>query len=531
MNCLAVETEGRVLVVDCGVLFGNDEAGIELLHPGFEYLVSRRDDIEGVVLTHGHEDHLAGVPYLLREIDVPVYGGSYALQLLKSKTAESELNLQPMSRTCAVGETLHLGPFEVTPFAMPHSIIQNTGLLVEMRAGRLLHTGDFKLDIRSADKGSRALNTLRTAAKGGIDLMLCDSTGAEESESAGAESQVLIGLERLFQETHSRIFAAVFSSNIRRIETVLTLSKKYGRKVVLCGRSVQNHFRCASAVSAVDAPTDHIISLDEAVELPRDKVTVLISGTQGEHRSALSRTAAGNHHLLNADPDDLVVLSSRFIPGNELSISRMIDRLLLQGARVIHRGIMPEVHVSGHGGREEIRRAVEAAAPRCFVPIHGTYRHLTACADIAAETGCRQIQIVGNGRILKCDSEGLTAGEIGVPSRRVFVDRGGTLSESAVKERRILGVSGVLCVSAVFDATSVSVQSVGVMSRGVVSSEAAETLHDLISAKAITLAAELDLSRPDPQETLRAGLRAGLRKFLIKQFSREPMVLVTILNG
>lgn len=527
MNCLALESRGRVLIIDCGVMFGNDDAGIDLIHPGFEYLVSRRDDIEGAVITHGHEDHLSGLPFLLREIDIPVYAGAYASGLLKSKLSEFNLNFQPMIKVCAPGQTLHLGPFDVTPFSLPHSIVQNTGLLVEMSNARLLHTGDFKLGLCSEDKGETALSTLRQAASGGIDLMLCDSTGAEEPDVAGSECQVRAAMEKLFQETKTRIFTAVFSSNIRRIETVLSLSKQHGRKVALCGRSVQNHFRCASSTCGIDAPTDHIIPLEDAASTPRHRLTVLISGTQGEHRSALSRTAAGNHHVLNADPGDLVVLSSRFIPGNELSISRMIDRLLLQGARVIHRGLMPFVHVSGHGGREEIEKAVKAVSPRCVMPIHGTFRHLTACAKIAQEAGCENVVLASNGKVVCCDDFGVEiCGE--VPWRRVFVDRGGALAESALKERRLLGVHGVVSVAFALNETGEIQGPVDVVSRGVISSEMSPWLKNLVEEKVRSLLPGL-ADGASSAESIAESLRFALRKFLNKQISREPMVLVSVL--
>lgn len=530
MNCLAVETEGRLLIIDCGVMFGNDDAGIDLIHPGFEYLASRRSDIEGVVITHGHEDHLSGLPFLLREIDVPIYAGSYAIQLLKSRLSESPINLQPMMRTAAPDETLHLGPFRVTPFSLPHSIVQNTGLLVEMNRGRLLHTGDFKLGLQSEGRENVALDTLKRVARNGIDLMLCDSTGAEEADIAGSETQVFETLKGLFQETNTRIFAAVFSSNIRRIESILNLSKQYGRKVVLCGRSVQNHFRCVGAACGIHAPTDIIVSLEEAMELPRNELTVIISGTQGESRSALSRTAAGNHHALSAEPDDLVVLSSRFIPGNELSISRMIDRLLMQGARVIHRGLIPGVHVSGHGGKIEIRKAIEAVSPRCFLPIHGTYRHLSAGAALAQSTGCENISLSVNGQVVSCDETGLSV-EGGFPTRRVFVDRGGSLSDTVVKDRRILGGNGVVSVAFTLNERGESDGPVDVISKGVVPSELTSWFRKIVAERVLALVSGFESNDRDSTEALKEAVRVGVRKFLNKQISREPLVVVSILGN
>ncbi len=529
MNCLAVETEGRILVIDCGVMFGNDDAGIEMVHPGFDYLTAKKSDIEGVVLTHGHEDHLSGLPFLLREIDVPIYAGSYAIQLLRNKGRESDGPVNPMTRECRPDETLRLGPFRVTPFSMPHSIVQNTGLLVEMDRGRLLHTGDFKLGMYSETKGESALQTLRRAAEGGVDLMLCDSTGAEESEFAGDESTVHAAMEKLFRQAPHRIFAAVFSSNIRRIETILKLSKEFDRKVALCGRSVQTHFRCALSTCGIDAPIDMVVSMEEAQDLPRDRLTLLISGTQGEGRSALSRTAAGNHHQLSAEEGDVVILSSRFIPGNEPAISRMIDRLWAQGAKVFHRGIIPSIHVSGHGCKEEIRRAIEAVSPKCFLPIHGTVRHLHAAADIARASGCARIALARDGQTVHVDEGGIAVAD-GIPVRRVYVDRGGTLSENTVKERRILGTSGIVFIVVVEDGDGTLKGPIDVVSRGVVSAELMPWLRRMVEDKVVEIYKELgETDGGESVDNRTDTLRIGVRKLLIKQLLREPLITVSLL--
>jgi ribonuclease J len=530
MNCLAVETEGRLLIVDCGVMFSNDSLGIDLMHPGFEYLVERRDDIEGVILTHAHEDHLAGLPFLLREIDVPIYGGTYALGLLNAKMAEAEYTPQLMARPLHLHKSVTLGPFSVSSFPMPHSIVQNSGLVIDMPKGRILHTGDFKLGMMG-DGGSAALKTLGKAAEGGIDLMLADSTGAEELDVAGEESHVATTIERFIRETEHRVFVAIFSSNIQRMEAVIRAAVNNGRKVALCGRSVQNHLRIARATYGMGVPPDAIVPMEEAASLPRQEVVFIVSGTQGEGRSALSRIANGNHHVLTVDPGDLVILSSRFIPGNEIAISKMIDQLLMKRTRVVHRGILGQIHVSGHGGKQEIAAAVRAVKPRCYLPVHGTYRHLVAGAALAETEGIDNVAVAVNGQFVRISDAGIAVEERPMPIRRVFVDRGGSLSESAVKDRRILGSNGLLVVTLTLDKAGHLGGDIDVVARGVVSNELLPWFGGIIRDKVIELISSLDDEACDDDICVcREIVRSGLRKFLNKQVSREPLVLVSVLR-
>ncbi len=529
MNCLAIEAAGRLLVIDCGAMFSSEGLGIDLIHPGFDLLAERRDDIEAVVLTHAHEDHIAGVPFLLRELDVPIYGAPYSLGLLKEKMEEFDMALRLVARKLHSGGRVELGPFTVETFPMPHSIVENTGLVVDTPGGRILHTGDFKLRLKAPDKGVEVLSRLAAAADGRVDLMLTDSTGSEEEDIAGEESEVAASIDKLVQEASGCVYVAIFSSNARRLKSLLEIARRRNRQVALCGRSVQTHVRIATEVGALTIPPGTTIPLEKAAQLPRNRLLVVASGTQGEARSALGRLADDSHHLLRIAREDTVILSSRFIPGNEIAIGRVIDRLHRLGARVVHRGIQSDIHVSGHGSKSEIFKAIKAVSPRCFLPVHGTYRHLTTCASLAEEAGVKDIAIAADGQSVKCGPEGLSVTNSHVPPRRIFIDGGSGLSELAIRDRRILSSHGVLIITFVADAEGLVRGDVDIIARGVTQDEALPWLAGQIREKVSAVITGMNPAERQDRERCRNLVRGALRKYLSKLISREPYVLVSIL--
>lgn len=530
MNCLVLEAARRLLVIDCGVMFPTpDSYGIDVVHPSFEYLVSNRDRIEGVVLTHGHEDHVAAVPYLLREVDVPVYGAPYSLGLINERMKEFDHRGSLVTGRLDPGGKMSTGPFSVESVPMPHSIIDNMGLFIETPAGSILHTGDFKLGLKGTDGGRSTLDRLESFGRRGVDLMIGDSTGAEELEPAGDESEVSENLMDLASRTPGRLFVAIFSSNINRLEALARVAQKTGRKLVMTGRSVISHARVASSIGALRLPHDLVIETGEAVDLPPHRQMIIVSGTQGEERSALGRVAADSHRHLRVEPGDLVVLSSRFIPGNEVAISRTIDRLLKLGARVIHRGNHPGVHVSGHGSRDEIRAAIEAVSPASFLPAHGTYRHMVANSMIAEEAGVGSTLVAANGQMVSLRGGRLSLVDEPVPVARVFIDNGSSVPEQALRDRRLLGDKGLLHVFWSADGEGRPVSEIHVMIRGVTSEEAipwfVEQTRDQVESVLSGLGDETRVDRALCVEVV----RSALRRFASKTISREPFVLVSIL--
>jgi ribonuclease J len=529
MNCLVIETEGRLLIIDCGVMFSPENLGIEMIHPGFEYLAERRDEIEALVLTHAHEDHIAAVPFVLRELDVPVYGPPYPLGLLSTRKDDFDGIKKLVARLLNPGDQLQLGPFAVTTFPMPHSVVDNTGLVVDMPHGRILHTGDFKLGLEGPNRGADVLERLSEFADGRVDLMLADSTGSEEEVVAGDESNVARTVQKLTREAKGRVFIAIFSSNVMRLRSLLQVAKSCDRRVTLCGRSVQTHVRVAVDTGHLQIPEGLMVSIDKAADLPGSSSLVIVSGTQGEERSALNRLASASHRNLRIEKDDLVILSSRFIPGNEVAIGNVIDKLQRIGARVMHRGVESGVHVSGHGSKQEIVKAIEAVKPSCFVPVHGTYRHLTAAATLAHNAGVKSVAIAGDGDLVCHQPDGLTIEKSAVATRRIFIDRGARLPESAIRDRRLLGLNGALFVSFATDGDGMVSGNVDVIARGVTYEEMLPWLRDNISSEIKRVMQKIDPSDRRDSDRLNALLRSALRRFLIKQISREPYVLISIL--
>jgi len=527
MNCLTLEVAGRILVIDCGVMFPpRDVLGVDVIHPLFEYLVTRQADVEGLVLTHGHEDHVAGVPYLLREVDIKVFGGSYTLGLVRNRMEEFETGRRVDAREIVPGSSVEMGPFEVQCFPIPHSIIDNYGLWIDTAAGSILHTGDFKLGVCGPGEGQHVLTRLASIGDG-VDLMISDSTGAEEDEAAGEESDVAHALSELVRRSEGRVFVAIFASNVKRLERIIDVARKNGRRVALCGRSVHTHARVAARIGELELPTDVMVPVEEVADLPRKQVLAVVSGTQGENRSALGRLAADSHRDLHVDKGDLVVLSSRFIPGNEIAISSMIDQLLRLGARVIHRGNEPGIHVSGHGSRREIQAAIEAVAPGAFLPAHGTYRHLVAGAQMAREAGVRSVAVARDGQVVRLEGGLLTVEDSSVPVRRVYVDGGAGLPENAIRDRSLLGSRGVLFASWIADEEGLVRGEVSVIARGVMADEAFPWFEDQVRGEVRRVLAEMDVTERRDVVRCREHVRASLRKFSIKALNREPFVFVS----
>ena len=529
MNCLTLEVAGKILVVDCGVMFPSfDQPGINIIHPSFEYLVSRRDDLAGIVLTHGHEDHIAGVPYLLEQADLPVYGSRYTIGLVEQRMREFDHLGRLNARIIDVDDVTDIGPFNIRCFPMPHSIIDNRGLLIDTPAGRVLHTGDFKLGMRGPTKGREVLDRLREMASDGVDLMICDSTGSQENEISGDESEVTDTLTSLVEETDGRVYVAAFSSNVERLGALGEIAKNTGRKIALCGRSVITHSKIAAQTDALRLPRQSVIPVEEVQNHPRDRTLVVVSGTQGESRSALSRLAMENLRHLNVESGDLVALSSRFIPGNEVAISRTIDRLLRLGARVVHRDNCPGVHVSGHGSITEIEETIAAVKPRAFIPGHGTYRHLVACSEIARREGVPAVMVLSNGEVARLDPDGLSTTEERLPVGKILIDGGSGVPESAMRDRRLLGTRGLLVISWIATEDGQPVSEIDVILRGVTSDDASPWLCEQIRAEVRSILARMTPELRVDFQRCEEAIKTAIRKFLNKNVSREPYVIVSI---
>lgn len=441
MNCLAIETDEELLIIDCGVLFPSEpRLGVDTIHPDLTYLIQQREKIVGLVATHGHEDHIAGIPYLLEQLDIPIFSGAYTIGLLRSRLTEfPELGNVSMT-VISDDQPFQLGSFSITPLTIPHSTIDNFALLLEYQNCRIFHTSDYKLNAKNNAQQQTLLTRLKRLRP--VDIMITDSTGALETEDADDEDSLIKPIRDLVLEAPGRVFVALFSSNIERIRNLTAIAEQTGRKLAMSGRSVLNHFHIAKSAGKLPS-ADHVIIPQQKIhQFKDDKLIILLSGTQGESRSALGRLAANRHSQFTASHTDTVILSSRFIPGNELQIAKTISHLMEQHVTVYHHHNRSHIHVSGHGSRNEILSAIKAVSPKNVLPAHGTYEHLQATEQIAIEAGITNTIVATNGDVVQYQDE--TLQRLGnVPSGKIFIENQKSIHESLLKDRNRMGNNGL----------------------------------------------------------------------------------------
>ncbi|MFI5306360.1 MAG: ribonuclease J [Polyangiales bacterium] len=467
MNCLVLETEGRMLVIDCGVTFPDHEPGIDVIHPDFDYLLARPNAVEAVVLTHGHEDHIGALPYLLRELNVPVYGPRYALSLVEERLREVEVGRAPRLFETTPRAPLSFGPFEVTPFRVTHSIPDSTGLLVRVPGAAIVHSGDFKIDDDPLDGEMFDEPLLSELGDQGVRLLLSDSTNAEVEGSAGGERPVAAAIDARMAQATGRVVVSMFASNVHRLGAVLRSARAHGRRVLFLGRALHTHSRVADDLDMLPFDLELLVAERDAQSVPRERLLVLATGSQGEARAALLRLAQGTHQTLALDPGDEVILSSRVIPGRERQVSMLIDALERRGVRVFTRRDDPALHVSGHACRDEQRRMIELTRPQAFVPLHGTFTHLRRHAALAAALGVPETLAVENGAVVELDSARARVAE-STRTGRVHIQQGGEITPEVLRDRTRMAESGLVVVTLWLDAGGHLLRPPEVLARGVV---------------------------------------------------------------
>jgi len=529
MNCLAIECDGRIAVVDCGVMFPNESIGVDVIAPDLSWLRERRDQIGAVFLTHGHEDHVGALSLLLREVQVPVYGTRFTLALLRPRLAEAGVTAD--LREVAPGD--HRAAGDASPaewIAVTHSIPDACGLAISTPQGTLLHSGDFKIDPTPVAGPSTDLARIEALGRHGVRLLLSDSTNAERPGSSLSESAVGPALEELMVRAKGRVFVACFASNVHRIQQIASAARATGRRLALLGRSMENNVAIARTLGLLDLAPWQAVGAAEARDLPRRELCVLTTGTQGEPRSALARLARGEHPDLSLDPGDLVVLSSRFIPGNEVAVGQVVNELCRRGAEVAYEGLTP-LHVSGHACEDEQRRLITLARPEHFVPIHGEYRHLARHAAHAASEGVPGRHLIVDGQVLELDERGARVRET-APTGRVYVDRdallGGDVGPLVIKDRRMLAEAGlVIAVLVVEKVSGAVVRGPELYARGVAGFDAAEA--EIRGDVLRTLEELSPTARADVGEVQEA-LRTSVRRFFRRSGARRPAVLPVVLE-
>jgi ribonuclease J len=456
-NMAVLEHRGRLLVIDCGVLFPDEnQPGVDLILPDFSAIRDRLDDIEALVLTHGHEDHIGAVPYLLRERpDIPLVGSKLTLALLDAKLREHRQTRSPRHQV-SEGQRLSFGPFDLEFVAVNHSIPDALAIVVRTSAGLLLHTGDFKMDQLPLDNRITDLRAFARLGEEGVDLFLTDSTNAEVPGFTTAEREIGPVLSRVFATSRQRIIVACFASHVHRVQQTMDAAVAVGRKVVYVGRSMIRNMGIARDLGYLHVPPDTLLELGEATNLAPEKVVFISTGSQGEPMSALSRIAARNHDRIAVEPGDTVVLASSLIPGNENSVFRVINGLTALGATVVHKG-NAMVHVSGHASAGELLYCYNLVRPRNVLPVHGEMRHMVANADLAVRTGVpRERAVVVEDGVVVDLVDGVARATGRVDCGLVYVDGSsvGDITESELKDRRILGEEGFISVLVVVDSDS-----------------------------------------------------------------------------
>ncbi|GAB4294341.1 MAG: ribonuclease J [Desulfuromonadia bacterium] len=534
LNMMVIVWGDDIIVVDAGLMFPDATMfGIDLVIPDVGWLVEQREKVRGIFLTHGHEDHVGALPYILPHLPVPLYGTALTLGFVREKLKEFNLD---GSTDFTVVTPLHpypVGPFTVEYLRVTHSIVDGCGLAIRTPVGTIIHTGDFKIDHTPVDGVLTDLHAFARYGNEGVLLLLADSTNVKREGYTISESTVGAAFNEIFPRSKGRIIVACFSSNIHRVKQAADAAVACGRKVLLNGRSMEANVRIARELGYIDIPTSCLIDLKEAQKLPRDKVCIISTGSQGEPRSALSRIAIGDHKQIVLEEGDTVILSSRFIPGNEKTISELINNLYRRGAEVYHEQVS-EVHVSGHASQEELKLMMNLVRPRFFIPVHGEYRHLVRHRQLAREVGItfdRSVLAV-NGDVVE-----VTPGKIGIVGRidagRVFVDGKGVgdVGEIVLKDRKHLSEDGMVVVIVGIDQTTGSViYGPDISSRGFVFED--ESREFLDAAKRV-VGECLDLLTPEVRgnhDELKQEVRQTLRRFFRRSIERHPVILPIIME-
>jgi ribonuclease J len=526
------EYDGRLLIVDCGVLFPEDHhPGVDLILPDFEPIRDRWDDVVGIVLTHGHEDHIGGVPYLLRERgDIPLVGSKLTLALLDAKLREHRLQ-ETARYVVAEGDRQVLGPFDCEFVAVNHSIPDALAVAIRTPAGMLLHTGDFKMDQLPLDGRITDLRSFARLGQEGVDLMLVDSTNAEVPGFTTAERDITPVLDRVFAGSEQRVIVACFASHVHRVQQVMDAAAEHGRKVAYIGRSMVRNMNIARDLGYLRVPAGLLVDVKDTADLPPDRVVLISTGSQGEPMSALSRIANRDHPLVRIEPDDTVVLASSLIPGNENAVFRVVNGLVRLGARVVHKG-NALVHVSGHAAAGELLYAYNMVQPRNVIPVHGEIRHLHANADLARATGVpsEQVVVAEDGVVVDL-VDGVAAITGKVDCGYVFVDGSsvGDITESELKDRRILGDEGFISVIVVVDSVTGKIASgPEIHARGFAEDE---SVFDEVRPQ---LEEALDVAVRDGVDDmyeLQRIIRRTIGRWVNTRLRRRPMIIPVVLEA
>ncbi len=535
MNCMAVRWGDDIIVVDAGMMFPEAELlGVDIVVPDISYLMENRQKVRAIVLTHGHEDHIGALPWILSELNVPVWGTEFTLAYLEDKLDEHGLLDDAELREIRPGERFKIGPFTIHPIQVTHSLVDCVSLAIHTPLGVVIHTGDFKVDPTPTDNRLFDLHAFAEYGKEGVLALLQDSTNVERKGYTPSERAVRRKFDEVFARTERRLFISCFASSIHRIKLAVELASDHGRKVAFIGRSMNNSSEIAEDLGYIEIPDGLLINPGEVKNFAPEKICVLISGTQGEPMSALSRAAVDNHKHAKIEKGDTVMLSSRIIPGNEKAIYRMVDHLFRREAHVIYDdGSTPPVHVSGHASQEELKLIINLVKPKYFIPIHGEYRQLKLHAELAASMhgSVGNVMLIESGDILEFDELGARkAGRVNVG--RICIDSGSrtdVVEDLVIKDRRHLSEDGfVLPIIAINKLTGKVEVSPEIVTRGFSGGENG-FMDEVRGIVVQTLAQSSDEERAD-YGVIKEKIRADLKRYISKQTQKRPLIMPVILE-
>ena len=533
LNMMLIESGQDLLAIDCGLMFPDDELpGIDHVIPDFTYALARREAFRAVVLTHGHEDHIGALPYLLREMPVPVYGTALTLALVTERLREHGLAETADLRVIRPRDRFEAGPFAVEAIRVTHSIVDGIGLAITTPAGTVVHTGDFKLDPSPLDGEPPDYRRFAELGEQGVLVLCSDSTNVDRPGHTRSEMDVGQALGDRFDAATGRIIIATFASHIHRIQHVLTLAARTNRKVALLGMSMQRNVAIASELGYLRVPDNVLVGLEELGDLPPDRQVILSTGSQGEPHSALALMAAEEHKYVRIERGDLVIISARVIPGNERTIGRVVNALYRLGAEVLYED-NAFVHVSGHASQEDLKMMFNLTRPRYFVPVHGEYRHLLSHARLAQSVGidADRVFLIEDGMGVELSkSEARVVGRF--PAGRILVDGKsvGDIGAVVLRDRQLLAEDGLIAVSVAVARDGAVVAGPEIASRGFVYVKENEPLLEELKKAVLAALAERDPDAPFDRDITSATVRMAVRQFVNQRFRRRPVVLPIILE-
>jgi len=533
-NLAVIEYENDMIIIDCGLAFPDEEMlGVDLVIPDYTYLEKNADRIRGILLTHGHEDHIGGLPYLLKTLDVPVYGTRLTLGILENKLAEHKLLGERELVTVEAGTMLRLGVFKCEFIRANHSIADACMIAIRTPEGTILHTGDFKLDVSPIGGEMMDLTRIGEYGREGILLLMCESTNVDHPGFTPSERKVGFSLDHIFMtNTDKRIIIATFSSNVHRVQQIINASAKFGRKVAVTGRSMLNVVGAAVRLGYMDVPQGVLIDIADINKYPQEMITIVTTGSQGEPMSALYRMAFADHSQVTLTPKDLVVLSSHAIPGNEKLVGKIINEMYKRGVSVYHDEAV--VHVSGHACQEELKLIHALTKPKFFMPIHGEYHHLMQHKELAEYMGMdpANIFICDIGQVLELDRDSCRKNGT-VPAGRMLVDGYGVgdVGNIVLRDRRHLAQDGLIVVVATVDADEgLIISGPDIISRGFVYVRESEELMDEVRELVRKVLNDTLSSGATEWNQMKTGVKDALSKYLYNKTKRKPMILPVIMN-